>query len=121
MEKEIRARFLQTFDYVLAKEKLTQKELCSLINQSPTYISSIRGKEETTIKASILGELCSKYRYVNPLWILTGDGDMEVIPDDLLKLLKGIDKKVDQRMAQLIQALIDLRTPKTIYHKPSKS
>ena len=46
---------------------------------------------------------------------------MEVIPDDLLKLLKGIDKKVDQRMAQLIHSLIDLRTPKTIYQKPSKS
>lgn len=121
MEKDIRVRFLHAFDFVLAKEVLTSKELCSIINQSPTYISAIRGKENTTIKASLLGSLCAKYRYINPFWILTGEGDLQAIPEDLKNLLARLDKKVDDRMAQLIHALIEIRTPKTIYQKPSKS
>jgi hypothetical protein len=121
MEANIRARFLQAFDFVLAKEVLTSKELCLIIDQSPTYISAIRGKENTTIKASLLGSLCAKYRYINPFWVLTGEGDMQAIPEDLKSLLSKLDKKVDERMAQLIQALIEIRTPKTIYQKPSNS
>lgn len=121
MEAQIRARFLQAFDYVLAKEMLSQKDLCAIINQSTTYISAIRGKENTTIKASLLGYLCDKYRYLNPFWVLTGEGDMLTIPEDIKSILIKIDKKVDERMAQVIQSLIEIRTPKTIYQKPSKS
>lgn len=122
METLIRARFLQAFDFVIAKENLTQKGLCELLGQSAPHISAIRTRTHTSIKASVLGALCSRYRYINPFWILTGEGSMQAIPEDLKAILSRIDNNLNGTMAQLITQLIQIKTPQNlIYKKPSKS
>jgi hypothetical protein len=112
MEDQIKQRFLEAFDFIVAKEQTTGKALSQQIGMSETYVSMIRKKTKTDLKAVFVASLIKNYPFINPLYILLGEGNLQAIPEDIKAVLEKILSQQETTIDKLIEALISIRIPK---------
>lgn len=94
-QKEITNRFLQAIDQLCKEKGKNVKQLTDSLPFTAGYITNLRKKDQN-IGSQFIVSLYRKHQ-INPMWILTGEGEM--------KIEKG--KKVKKASLESIQAQLD--------------
>lgn len=116
-ETAIKERFLQAFDRICHDRQLTQVALSEEMGINTSYISIIRKKDNTNVKASVLAQIVTDNK-VSANWLLTGKGKMfgEKIDKDILQRLDNIDYNIEEVVTKMIEAMLDEK-PKIKFSK----
>lgn len=56
----------------IASQKISNREFCRAIGVSESFVNSIR----KSMQPDKLKAICDKYPELNPVWLMTGDGQM---------------------------------------------
>jgi len=76
-KKAIKSRFMALAHEIMLKQKmLKERAFAESIGISPNQWSNIKGSEDKYITAEMVATTLRVYSYVNPDWLLTGQGQM---------------------------------------------
>ena len=112
-QEAIRSRLFQAIDQCGE----TLKEVAERTGTNYSYLSSLRNKTNFDISAILIAKFSKAYK-VNPIWLLTGKGEMKqpkAPGGDISKRLQSIEDSLqalmqrDQILEMLLEALL---TPK---------
>jgi hypothetical protein len=113
-QEAIRSRLFQAIDQCGE----TLKEVANRTETNYSYLSALRNKTNFDISATLIAKVSKHYK-INPIWLLTGKGDMKATKPaaggDISKRLQSIEDSLqalmhrDQMLEMLLEALL---TPK---------
>lgn len=110
IEQAIKERFLQAFDEIAYKQKLSKEELCKQFpNLSPSRLSQLRSsKPSAMVSLSHLSILVTKFGY-SANWLLTGteENKEDHKYDEVLSQLSKLNDNVGNVVIKLLEGLMD--------------
>ena len=75
-KKLINRRFIDIIQRLVSNKTVQSKtEIAEKLKIGKSKLSEITN-ERMNVSAELISELCEMYEYINPLWVLTGKGDM---------------------------------------------